>query len=102
MFVAVRGLEERAQVVPNFVLAIRLAERMAGDPNYIGDDFFDDLREEYTEEEIVELVFAGALFIFGNKFNITMTLDSEEESQYPTGLKYPLGNPQETNTGPDA
>jgi alkylhydroperoxidase family enzyme len=52
-------------------LGIELAEQMAGDPNYIADEFFDELHEEFTDEEIVELVFACSVFNFGNKFNIT-------------------------------
>lgn len=71
-------------------LAVTLAEGMAGDPNYIEDDLFSMLREEFSEAEIVELVFAASVMNFGNKFNITMTLDSEEGNQYPTGLEYPL------------
>lgn len=76
-------------------LAVELAEQMGGDPNYITDEFFDELRAEFTDEEIVELVFACSIFNWGNKFNITMTLDAEEDSQYPTGLEYPLEDPDE-------
>lgn len=76
-------------------LAVELAEQMAGDPNYITDAFFDELHGEFTDEEIVELVFAASIFNWGNKFNITMTLDAEEGSQYPTGLEYPLSDPQD-------
>lgn len=82
-------------------LAIRLAEQMAGDPNYIQDEFFEELRTVYTDEEIVELVFGCGLLIFGNKFNITMTLDVDEESPYPSGLEYPLGDPSEVTTQSD-
>ena len=71
-------------------LAVRLAEQMAGDPNFIPDTFFDQLREEFTDDEIVELVFGCSVFNFANKFNITMRLDSTEESRYPKGLRYPL------------
>ena len=75
-------------------LAVRLAEQMAGDPNFIPDSFFDQLRGEFTDDEIVELVFGCSIFNFGNKFNITMTLDSTEESRYPKGLEYPLAAAQ--------
>ncbi|MFQ5784730.1 MAG: carboxymuconolactone decarboxylase family protein [Alphaproteobacteria bacterium] len=71
-------------------LGVKLAEYMAGDPNYIPDAFYDELKAEFTEEEIVELVFGCSVFNFGNKFNITMRLDATEESKYPKGLKYPL------------
>jgi len=36
------------------------------------------------------LVFACAIFNFGNKFNITMRLDTAEESEYPKGMVYPF------------
>lgn len=71
-------------------LGVRLAEFMAGDPNYIPDSFYDELREEFTEAEIVELVFGCSIFNFGNKFNITMRVDATEESKYPSGMTYPL------------
>ncbi|MHC3438701.1 carboxymuconolactone decarboxylase family protein [Natrialbaceae archaeon A-gly3] len=76
-------------------LAVELAEKISGDPNYITEAFFDDVREAFTDEEIVELVFGICLFNFGNKFNVTMTLDTDEESQYPTGLEYPLTHPDD-------
>ena len=71
-------------------LAIRLAEQMAGDPNYISDQFYDELKAEFSEEEIVELVFACSAFNFGNKFNITMRLDAASDSKYPKGMTCPL------------
>jgi alkylhydroperoxidase family enzyme len=70
-------------------LAVKLAENMAGDPNCIPDSFYRELKEEFSDEEIVELVFACAIFNFGNKFNITMRLDTAEESNYPKGMAYP-------------
>jgi alkylhydroperoxidase family enzyme len=75
-------------------LGVKLAEYMAGDPNYIPDAFYDELKAEFSEEEIVELVFGCSIFNFGNKFNITMRLDSTEESNYPKGLTYPLTEAQ--------
>ncbi len=71
-------------------LGVKLAEYMAGDPNYIPDTFYKDLKAEFTEEEIVELIFACSIFNFGNKFNITTRLDTTDESKYPKGMIYPL------------
>ena len=71
-------------------LGVRLAEYMAGDPNYIPDAFYDELKAEFSQEEIVELIFGCSVFNFGNKFNITMRLDATEESNYPSGMTYPL------------
>ncbi len=70
-------------------IAIKLAEYIAGDPNYIPDEFYDELKTEYSEDEIMELTFACSIFNFGNKFNITMRLDMAEESPYDKGMTYP-------------
>jgi alkylhydroperoxidase family enzyme len=75
-------------------LAVKLAEYVAGDPNCITDSFYQELKCEFSDEEIVELVFACAIFNFGNKFNITMRLDTTEESDYPKGMVYPLETTQ--------
>jgi alkylhydroperoxidase family enzyme len=84
------SVAEKGPLSAREYLAIRLAEQMAGDPNYISDQFYDELKAEFSEEEIVELVFACSVFNFGNKFNITMRLDAAPDSKYPKGMTYPL------------
>ena len=69
-------------------LGVSLAERMALDPHTVTDAFFARLREHFSDDEIVEMVFACGIFNWGNKFNITMNLDSEPESEYQTGMEY--------------
>lgn len=69
-------------------LGVSLAERMALDPHTVTDAFFAKLTEHFTDDEIVEMVFACGIFNWGNKFNITMNLDSEPESEYDTGMEY--------------
>ena len=68
--------------------AVSLAERIALDPHTVTDSFFESLKSDFTEEEIVEMVFACGIFNWGNKFNITMQLDSAAESEYPTDMAY--------------
>lgn len=82
-------LDEKALPRREF-LAIKLAEYMAGDPNYIPDSFYKELKAEFSEDEIVELIFACSIFNFGNKFNITTRLDTTDESKYAKGMTYPL------------
>ncbi|MBI1959866.1 MAG: hypothetical protein HYS36_11665 [Candidatus Rokubacteria bacterium] len=72
-------------------LAIELIDRMVADPHSVTDAFFADLKQVFNEDELVELVFAAALFIWGNHFNITMRVDTDEESGYPHGLAYAEG-----------
>ena len=69
-------------------LAVSLAERIALDPHTVTDDFFGELREVFSEEEIIEAVFACGIFNWGNKFNITMHMDSEQASEYDSDLGY--------------
>ena len=68
-------------------LALDLAERIAGDPHSVTSEFWDTLKEEFSDDELVELTFACSIFNWGNKFNITMQLDSDGEN-YPTGMEY--------------
>jgi hypothetical protein len=69
-------------------LSVQLAERIALDPHTVDDDFFAGLRQWFSDEEIVEMVFACAIFNWGNKFNITMQMDADEISEYPKDMAY--------------
>ena len=69
-------------------LGISLAERIALDPHTVTDEFFAQLKEHFSEDEIVEMVFACGIFNWGNKFNITMNMDSSDESSYETDMQY--------------
>lgn len=69
-------------------LAVQLAERMALDPHTVDDAFFARLSAEFSDDEIVELVFAASIFNWGNKFNITMHMDADEASPYEKGMAY--------------
>jgi len=68
-------------------LAVELAERIAGDPHSVTSEFWNALKEEFTDDELVELSFACSIFNWGNKFNITMQLDTDG-SVYPSGMAY--------------
>lgn len=68
-------------------LAIELAERIAGDPHTVTGKFWDTLKEEFSDEELVELTFACSIFNWGNKFNITMRLDTDGTT-YDSGMEY--------------
>ena len=69
-------------------LAIELIDCMVTDPHTVIDELFARLKQTFGEEELVELVFAGALFIWGNHFNITMRVDTDPGSAYPHNLAY--------------
>ena len=69
-------------------LAVQLAERIALDPHTVDDDFFAGVQQHFTDDEIVELVFACSIFNWGNKFNITMQMNADEESEYTKDMAY--------------
>ena len=69
-------------------LAVELAMRISADPHTVDDGLFDKLKAVYSEEEIVELVWAASFINGANKFNITMRLDTRDASVYPTNLEY--------------
>lgn len=68
-------------------LAVELAARIADDPHSVTGDFWDKLKVEFTDEELVELTFACSTFNWGNKFNITMKMDTDGVC-YPSGMAY--------------
>jgi AhpD family alkylhydroperoxidase len=75
-------------------LAVQFADRMSGDPQRITDAFFEELREAFTETEIVELALFLSLEVGLDRFTIALRLDTSEDSPYPTGLEYPYTREQ--------
>lgn len=69
-------------------LALQLAERIALDPHTVDDAFFATLRSVFSEDEIVEMVFACGIFNWGNKFNITMQMGGDGQSEYDAEMEY--------------
>ncbi len=74
-------------------LAIELIDHMVADPHTVTDQFFGQLKQGFNEEELIELIFAAALFIWGNHFNITMRVDTDPESANPHDLAYAEAGP---------
>jgi len=68
--------------------AVSLAERIALDPHTVTDEFWGQLKAVFSDDEIVEMVFACGIFNWGNKFNITLHMDSSDESSYQTDMGY--------------
>ncbi len=79
---------DESELNPREAMAVRLAERIALDAFSVDDQFFEQLKAHFSEDEIVELVFACSIFNWGNKFNITMNMDTSDDSPYGSGLTY--------------
>ena len=86
--VCIIGHVDETGLTPREAVAIRLAERVARDPHEVDDAFFAEVRKHFSDEEIVELVFAASIFNWGNKFNITMRMDAAPDGAYQPGMEY--------------
>lgn len=75
---AVFGTVDSEKLDRQEFLAVRLAEQMAQDPNAIPPAFFDELKAEFSEQQILGLVFAAAAFSLGNKINSTLQVEGFE------------------------
>lgn len=74
-------------------LAVLLAAHLSEDPHQITDELFADLREEFTEQEIVELLLFISLEVGLDRFCIALELQPTEDSEYPNEVEYPLTEP---------
>ena len=72
-------------------LAVSLAEQLSETPHQITDEFFRDLREVYSEIEIIELLLFVSIEIGLDRFCIALELDTTDASSYPNDLTYPYG-----------
>lgn len=70
-------------------LAVRLADFLAADPHRITDAFVESLRDEFDDEELVELLLFAALEVGLDRFCIALELDTTDDSPYPKRLEYP-------------
>jgi alkylhydroperoxidase family enzyme len=62
---------------PKEKLALELCERMTYTDRQVTDDFFDQLKDHYSEEELVELAAIIALENFRSKFNPVFAVESQ-------------------------
>ena len=60
-------------------LALQLAETIAYDPNGLDDAFAAELRDEFSEAQIVELAFAAAIFFGTGRMVAAFGLPLEPE-----------------------
>lgn len=75
---ALRNFEDDDRFTDRERAVLRLARDAAKIPNKVGDEHFEELREYFTDSEIVELVTTCCLFSYLNCFNDTMATTLEE------------------------
>ncbi len=70
---------ETADITDREKLAVRFAERMATDHHSMGDSFFDELRDEFTDPEIFELGMITGQFIGYGRLISILDLENPEQ-----------------------
>ena len=66
---------QREDFTPAEKAALRLAETVTRDAHSVSDDQFAELRNVYSEGEIVELLCAIGLFNYFNRFNDALLME---------------------------
>lgn len=98
---AIFGTVDEDELTAREFLAVSLAKHLSNDPHRIRDEFFAELQQEFTEDEIIELLLFGSLEVGLDRFCIALELQTTDDSAYPDDLEYPLENPRpKTNRRP--
>jgi alkylhydroperoxidase family enzyme len=85
---ALRDSVERSQFSPREAAALALVDRIIVDPHTVDDALFAELRRHFSDEEIIELVCASALFTWAGTLNTVVHLETGGDSIYGGGLTY--------------
>lgn len=64
-------------------LAVRYAGHLTDRPFRVTDEQIDELRNEFTDDEIVEMTFGCATFFWGNIIGIALRVDLAGHDHYP-------------------
>lgn len=67
--------DARSAFAPREQAVLRLAEQVTQDARRFSDALWDELRQFFEAEEIMELVAAAGLFNFFNRFNDALQID---------------------------
>lgn len=73
--------------------ALRVAQLSAHNPNGVSDDDFANMKEHFSDEQIVEIVSALSVYGFFNRFNDTMATPLEDPIAGDAGDKLPHRKP---------
>ena len=69
------NFEQRSDFTEKEKTALRLAERVTRDAHSVDDQFWNQLRSQFDEGEVVELLAAIGLFNYFNRFNDALEME---------------------------
>jgi alkylhydroperoxidase family enzyme len=68
--------------------AITLVDRIIVDPHTVDDKLFAELRQHFSEDEIIELICASSLFTWAGTLNTAVRVETGTDSPYGGKLAY--------------
>lgn len=95
---AVFGEIDEAALTRREYLAVTLARSLSENPHRLSDEFFTDLEEVFSTDEIIELLLYATLEVGLDRFCIALELQPTDESAYPDQVEYPLEKPTPQTT----
>lgn len=85
---ALRDSVDVSRLSPRELAAITLVDRIVVDPHSVDGELFAELRRYFSEDEILELVCASALFTWAGTLNVAMRVETGRDSMYGGDLAY--------------
>jgi alkylhydroperoxidase family enzyme len=78
----------KSEFTPREAAAISLVDRIVVDAHSVDDQLFAELRRQFSDEEIIELVCASSLFSWAGTLNTVVRLDTDRDGAYRKNLPY--------------
>ena len=90
--------QDETKLTRREAMALRLARSLADHPFNLTDELMTEAQSEFTDAEIVEIVFACAMFSWGNILGIAFHIDTNPDSPYGSGLDYDAAKRRKTES----
>jgi len=85
---ALKDTLKRDKLSPREAAAITLVDRIIIDPHSVDDNLFAELRQHFSEEEIIELICASSLFTWAGTLNTAVQVETGADSPYGSKQAY--------------
>lgn len=85
---ALKDKLDTSSFTPREAAALHLVDRIVIDPHSVDDALFAELKQHFSDDEIIELVCGSALFSWAGTLNTTVRLETGADSVYGGRLTY--------------
>ena len=85
---ALRDKLVTSEFTPREAAALSLVDRIVVDPHSVDDALFAELRQHFSDEEIIELICGSSLFSWAGTLNTVVRVDTDRDGKYQKNLSY--------------